>query len=164
MPSTPAFTVAVSPVMSLTVAWKKFISPMKSATSRQTRAFIERARRGHLQHLAALHHRHAVGQRQRLFLVVGHQHEGDADLPLQGAQLDLHRLAQPLVERPQGLVQQQHLGLAHQRTGQRHALALAAGQLVGAAPAETLQLDHRQHGLDPGAQRILGAAVSLRKP
>ena len=85
-----------------------------------------------LQDLAARHDGDAVGQRQRLFLVVGHEDEGDADGALDLAQLDLHLLAQLLVERAQRLVQQQHLGLADQRAGQRDALALAAGQLVGA--------------------------------
>ncbi len=38
-----------------------------------------------LQHLAARHHRDAVGQGQRLFLVVGDEDEGDADRALESA-------------------------------------------------------------------------------
>ena len=58
--------------------------------------------------------------------------EGDADLVLQADQLELHLLAQLLVERRERLVEQQHLRALHQRAGQRHALPLAAGELVAA--------------------------------
>ena len=67
-----------------------------------------------LQRLAPGHHGDAVGQGERLLLVVGDEDEGDADAALDLAQLDLHLLAQLLVERPQRLVQQQHLGPADQ--------------------------------------------------
>ncbi len=75
---------------------------------------------------------------------MGDEHEGDADALLELAQLDLHRLAQPLVESTQRFVEQEHLGAADQRAGERDALALAAAELVGTAGAEAFQLDHRQ--------------------
>ena len=103
---------------------------MNSATSRQFGALVEARGVVDLQHLAAGHDGDAVGQGQRLFLVVGDEDEGDADGALQCAQLDLHLLAQLLVERAQRLVQQQHLRLADQRAGQGDALPLAAGQLM----------------------------------
>jgi hypothetical protein len=78
--------------------------------------------------LAIEHHRDAVGHDQRLFLVMGDQDEGDADLALQLDQFHLHLFAHLLVERRERLVQQQHLGLQDQRAGQRHALALPARQ------------------------------------
>ena len=80
-------------------------------------------------------HGDAVAHRERLALVVGDEDERDADLVLDGLQLDLHLLAQLEVEGAERLVEQQHLGPVDERAGQRHALALAAGQLVRAAVA-----------------------------
>ena len=40
--------------------------------------------------------------------------------------LDLHLLAQVLVERAQRLVEQQHVGIEDEAAGERHALLLAA--------------------------------------
>jgi hypothetical protein len=52
--------------------------------------------------------------------------EGDPQLALQPGQHTLHADHQMRVQRRQGLVQQQHLGLGHQRARQRHPLTLAA--------------------------------------
>ena len=41
--------------------------------------------------------------------------------------LDLHLLAQVLVERAEGLVEQQHIGIEHEAARERHPLLLAAG-------------------------------------
>ena len=75
----------------------------------------------------------AVAHRERLLLVVRHVHERDAHLALDPLQLDLHLLAELEVERPERLVEQEHLGLVDDRAGQRHALALAPGELGGLA-------------------------------
>jgi hypothetical protein len=85
---------------------------------------------------AAIHHHDAVGDRQRLFLVVRDEDGGDAEFALDRADLVAQRHAHLGVERRQRLVEQQQLGLGRQRAGQRHALLLAAGQLVGIAVAE----------------------------
>ena len=89
--------------------------------------------RADLQDLARRHDRDAVGHGQRLFLVVRDEDEGDAGLVLHALELDLHLLAQLVVERRQRLVEQQHLGAGRERARQRDALRLAAGNLVGAA-------------------------------
>ena len=129
------------------------------------RALVDLLGRGDLRDPAAEHHGDAVGHGERLVLVVGDQHEGDADRLLQAAQLDLHLLAQLLVERRQRLVEQQHLRPHHQRAGQRDALALAAGQLVRAALAEPGQRHLRQRLLDaaPFLRRAEPAAASARR-
>jgi hypothetical protein len=51
-----------------------------------------------------VHHHHAVGQRQRLGLVVRDHQRGDADRALDATQFDLHLLAQLGVEVRQRLV------------------------------------------------------------
>ena len=53
---------------------------------------------------------------------------GDPEPPLQRAELVAHLRAQPRVEVAERLVEQQHLGLEHQRARDRHPLLLAAGQ------------------------------------
>ena len=82
------------------------------------------------------------------------EHEGDADVALDRLELDLHLLAQLEVERAERLVEQQHLRAVDQRAGERHALALAAGELVGAAVAVVAEA----HLLE----RLLGAAAAPR--
>ena len=64
---------------------------------------------------------------------MGDVDRGVAVLVVQAADLEAHLLAQVGVEIGQRLVEQQRLGLDHQRARQRHALLLAAGQLAGIA-------------------------------
>ncbi len=76
--------------------------------------------------------------------------EGDAQLPVQRLQLDLHVLAQLLVERAQRLVHQHELGVEHQRPGQGHALLLPAGELRRVTVRHASHLHHVQRALDLG--------------
>ena len=89
-------------------------------------------------------HRDHVGQRQRLGLVVGDIDEGDAGAALQLLQLAAHVLAELGVEIGQRLVEQQDFRLDHEAPRQRHALLLAARQLVGIALLEAGQVHLRQ--------------------
>jgi hypothetical protein len=59
---------------------------------------------------ALVHDRDAVAHRERLFLVVGHEDERDADLALDALELELHHLAQLEVEGAERLVEQERLG------------------------------------------------------
>jgi hypothetical protein len=88
-------------------------------------------RRAFLLDLALVDDHHAVGHFQRLFLVVGHEDGGHMQLVVQAAQPAAQLLAHLGVQRAEGLVQQQHLGLDRQRAGQGDALALAARELRG---------------------------------
>ena len=75
---------------------------------------------------------------------MGDQNEGDADLALQAAQLNLHLFAHLLVQGAERFIQQQHLRLQDQRPGQRHPLALTTRQGMGGAVAVAAKPDHRQ--------------------
>ena len=86
---------------------------------------------------------------QRLALVVGDVDRGHAELALDAAELELHLLAQLAVERGQRLVEQQEVGLEHQRAGDRDALLLPAGQLVRPALAEPAEPDERRDSARP---------------
>ena len=75
---------------------------------------------------AVAHDDDRVAHRQRLFLVVGHVHERDPDLALEGLELELHLLAQLEVEGAERLVEEEHGGPVDERAGERDALLLAA--------------------------------------
>ena len=106
---------------------------------------VHRARRAHLQQAALVHHRHVVAQRHRLAFVVGDVGHGQLQALLQRTDLVAHLAAQAVVQVGQRLVQQHHLRLQHQRTGQRHAVFLAAGQLAHQPLPEAAQAHHLQH-------------------
>jgi hypothetical protein len=87
-----------------------------------------------LDHAATVEHHHPVGKHQRVDDLVGHD-EGDP--------VGQHRLQQRSqrgselhVHRGQRFIQQQQLRLRGQRSGQRDALRLAAGQPPGAPVGE----------------------------
>ena len=58
---------------------------MNPATKVGARALVDVLGRLHLLDHAAVHHRDAVGHRERLLLVVGHVDERDPDLALDAA-------------------------------------------------------------------------------
>ena len=94
------------------------------------RPLVEVALAADLVDRALVHHHQPVGHGERLLLVVGHHHRGEAELALQLADLDPHLLAQLGVEVGERLVEQQHVGPDGERAGQRHALLLAARELA----------------------------------
>lgn len=93
---------------------------------------------------ALMEHGDAVGHGERLTLVVGDEDHGDAERTLQMFDLQLHLLAQVLVERPERLVHQDELRVEDERPGERHALLLPAGELLGVAFGVLLEADHGQ--------------------
>ena len=72
---------------------------------------------------------HALGRGGHV-LLVGDEHDG-APGPVQLVQQRQHVGARARVQVAGGLVGQEQVGLGHQRTGHRHPLLLAAGQLGG---------------------------------
>ena len=60
-------------------------------------------------------------------------------------ELELRLLAQLLVEGGEGLVEEQHLRPLGEGPRERHALALAAGELARIALRERLELHEAQH-------------------
>ena len=118
------------------------MTPTKSATKLRSRALVDIGGRLDLDDLAVIEDGDAIGHRQRLALVVGDEDEGDAELFLQRLQLFLHLLSELEIERAERLVEQQHLGSVDQRAGERHALALTAGELRRTAILISGELDH----------------------
>jgi hypothetical protein len=95
------------------------------------RAVVQRHRRIDLLDDAVLQHHDALAQGHRFDLVVGHVDHGGAQLAVQLRDLGAHAVAQLGIEVGQRLVEQEHRRLAHQRTAQRHTLALATGHRLG---------------------------------
>ena len=79
--------------------------------------------------LALAHDDDAVGEFERLLLVVGDEDGGVAGGVVDFAQPAAQLAADLRVERAERLVEQQHLGLDRHGAGERDALALAAGEL-----------------------------------
>jgi len=121
---------------------------------RRGRAVVDLVGGADLLDAALVHDDHAVGDLERLLLVVGDEDAGHVDLVVQPAQPAAQLLADLGVERAEGLVEQQHLGLDGQGAGQRDALALAARELVRVALGQRLELDQ--------AQQVQHAAADLR--
>ena len=92
-------------------------------------------RRADLDDAPGVDHRDPVGERQRLLAVVRDVDRGDADAPLQRAQLVAQLEAHLVVEVRHRLVEQQQMRIDRQRAAERDALALAAGQLRHRAAA-----------------------------
>ena len=110
---------------------------MNSATSALAGRRIQLLRRADLPRLAVDHHHDAVGQRQRLLLVVRHVDRGAAEHGVDAADLGPHLQPQLGIQVGQRLVHQHQRRLHHDGARDRHALLLAAGQLAGqlVAPA-----------------------------
>ncbi len=106
-----------------------------------------------------LHDGNAVGDRHRLLLIMGDDHEGSAEARLQLHQLELRFGAQLLVESRERFVEQEHLGSFRERTSESDPLALSARQLIGPLAREGLELHQRQHLGDAICDRALSQAV-----
>ena len=105
-------------------------------------------RRADLLDAAFGHDDNGVGHRERLFLIVRNEHEGDAHGLLDLLQLLLHVLAQLEVERGERLVQQQDFRAADERAGYGDALLLTAGKTGDAAVLKAGERDHAEHLVD----------------
>ena len=77
--------------------------------------------------LAVAEYGDPVGHRHRFGLIMGDIDHGDADLAMDAFELDLHLLAQILVERAKRLVEQQHIWIEDQSARKGDALLLASG-------------------------------------
>src|SRR4029077_3764442 len=97
------------------------------------RFLVNLLRRSDLSYLAALHDYDAVAQSHRLDLIMRHVYGRGLDLALEPLQVVSGRVAQLRVQVRQRLVQEEDLGIPHQGTAQRDALALPARELARVA-------------------------------
>jgi len=90
---------------------------------------------------AVAHHGQAVGERQRLLLVVGHEQRGGPGVAQDQLDLAAQARTQGGVETREGLIEEHDLRLWRERPRERHPLALPTRQLVGEAVGLVLQAD-----------------------
>ena len=109
---------------------------------------VDLARRCHLQQLAVQHHRHPVGERHRLGLIMRDIDEGDAEALVQFLDLGAHLHAQVGVEIRQRLVHQEYGGMAHHRATDSDALTLTSRQLSGLSVEQTIDAERRRRARD----------------
>ena len=123
--------------------------PDEPGDTERGRRAVDRLRR--VVHLdrAGVEHGDGVGDRERLVLVVGDDERGGPGAVEGLAHLRAHRLAQRGVERGERLVEEDERRVGGEGPGERDALLLAAGQLVGAAVLEPAQPDEVEHLPDP---------------
>ena len=122
---------------------------------------IKLVRRADLLNFAAVHDHHAVGQRHGLDLVVRHIHGRGLDLLVHAFDLGAHLHAQLGVEIGQRLVEQKNLGIAHDGAAHGDALALAAGELLGAAREQFGDVENAGSVVDPLLDLGLGEFAQL---
>jgi hypothetical protein len=87
----------------------------------------------------------AIAHRQRFALIVRDEHERDADFALNRFQLHLHLFAQLQVKCTERLVEQQHLRMIDQRSGEGDALPLTTAELIGASLPVVAEPHRTQH-------------------
>jgi len=127
----------------------------KAGCEQGSRPFIHFPRCSQMLDNSVLEHHYPVGHGQSFFLVMGDKHKGDAQLPLQAFQFNLHGTPELVVQCRQGFIQQQQPGTLDHRPGNGHPLLLATGQLMGFAPGKVLQLHHGQGFLHPLPDLVL---------
>ena len=95
------------------------------------------------------HHRDPVPQAHGLVEVVRDEQDRLSELALQVNELVLHLAADERIERGEGLVHEQDVGLGGQGPRQTHSLTHPAGELAGLVVPPALEPDHRQSLLGP---------------
>ena len=131
------------------------------------RLLVELVRRAELLDPALVHDRDRVRHRHRLLLVVRDVDERDPDVVLDRLQLELHLLAELEVERPERLVEEQHVRLVHERAREGDTLLLASRELPRLAllhPLEVDELEDLAHASGQLGRRARpGAACRTRR-
>jgi hypothetical protein len=125
------------------------------------RPFVEFHRSPDLLDDAIVHDGNAIGDRVRLFLIMGDEDRRDAESPLQFAQFSSDVGSHLGVKVGQRLVKQQYLRLDDDGAGDSDALLLAAGKLRRPPVGERGEPDQVEGGRDAPVDLGLGQAAFL---
>ena len=131
------------------------VEPTKSATKSSAGPAQQLGGGRVLRQAAALgEDRHPVAHPDGLVDVVGHQHDGLAELTLQPQELVLQVAPHDRVDRAEGLVHEQHRRVRGQGPGHPDALPLTARELVRVAVGvrRRVEADELHQLLGPGAR------------
>jgi hypothetical protein len=118
--------------------------PQEAGDAGVSRVRPELVRRRRLHDPAFPHHGDAIPQRERLRLIVGDVDGRLGELVEEIAEILEEAVAQPAVERAEGLVEKQRAGLRRESTREGDALALAAGQRPDGAVLEAIEADESE--------------------
>ena len=118
---------------------------------------VNLARRADLGNRALLHHHDAIAEFHGFRLIVRHIDRGDAERAQQPIELAAQAVAQRGVKRCEWFIEQQDAGPDRDRARQRHALTLAAGELIDATVFQSLDVGQRNQFGD--ARRALRFAM-----
>src|SRR5262250_554972 len=110
--------------------------------------FVERARRANLLDAPAVHHRDAVGEAERLDLVVGDEEHGDAEAALEELDFHAHLLTELRVEIAERLVEEEEIRLVDEGAAEGEALHLPAAQERARPLAEPAEADQVEDAFD----------------
>nr|BFE71521.1 hypothetical protein GCM10020092_048220 [Actinoplanes digitatis] len=134
---------------------------MKSATCQLAQLGVQLLGGADLLHAPRAQHHQAVGERQRLLLVVRDVDGGQPERLVQAADLGAHLQPQLRVEVGQRLVHEHQRRLEHHRPGDGHPLLLPAGELAGQLAGLVLQVHQAQRLVDPAADLRAGYPAHL---
>ena len=129
---------------------------------RRCRVLDHLAGRRILLDLPLVHHHDPIGQLEGFLLVVRDKDAGEMNLLMQPAQPATQLLPHLGVKRAERLVEEQHFRLDRERTGQRHPLTLAAGELRRIAIAKVVELDETEQLMDAALDLVLGGTLVTR--
>ena len=128
----PPRTCAVAPQpLSARSQTSRLPMPMNAATYSVAGVLEDALGRVVLLDAAVAHDRQPVAERQRLGLVVGDEHGGEAEAAVELVDLGRHLVAQAGVEVAQRLVEQDEVGAGDEPAGEGDALLLATAELAG---------------------------------
>ena len=125
---------------------------------------VHLGRRADLLDPAAVHHGDAIGDRERLLLVVRDVDRRDPELELDAADLLAQLHAHLRVERRERLVEQEHARLDRQRARERDALLHAARELVRVALAGVAEPDELEQLFDRACAGRPSRCLRIRSP
>jgi len=108
-----------------------------------------------------MHDADAVAHGEGLLLVMRDVEEGDVELALEALELELHLLSELQVQSPERFVEEQHLGVVAQRSGDGDALHLSTGELGGPATLEGGELDEGKDVRHAPDDLVLGDLAHL---
>ena len=123
---------------------------------------IELQRFPNLRHTAGVEDHDLVGEGHRFHLIVGDIDHGAAQSLMQTGDFDTHLDAQGGIEVGKRLIQQENAWLCHQRTTNRHALALTAGEGFRFTLQQMGQLQHFRNLSHPLVNQIFFRAGQLQ--
>src|SRR5690606_26686920 len=102
-----------------------------------------------LEQAAEIHDADAIRERKRFLLIVRDQNRRDLELALHLTNRAAQLFADLRIERAERLVEQQHLRLVRERSCNRHALLLSAGELGRQAVVHAFERDEAQQLFAP---------------